>query len=319
MASLTTPAGAAGLARVLAATGNRPQRVIGVRSHWWECKYPVRAFTFFACSKADGPPVVQAACFLAGVISAFISLCFWVARRRERESFVVVVTDVGDFASSKEDMGFKCDNSEGQVVMQVGRAGDIFKVRRHASQLWENSFCQCCEDSYWLNCCIEGGFPCWDTVNVYLADPVTRQRKTVQVCCNLCTCPAPADHRFDCLQDARAVEAALNEAHAHAASGAQKNFVVESSVVVVQQQQMVLPAGYVPSHPSHAQVAQAPAGYVVQQAYVPQPMQMGFPQQQQVMQQPAFPPQQQMQGNFYAQQSSGYPYPMPPPGYNQRF
>ena len=316
MASLTSPAGAAGLARVLAATGNRPQRVIGVRSPWWECKYPVRAFTFFACSKADGPPVVQAACFLAGVVSAFISMCFWVARRRERESFVVVVTDVGDFASSKEDLGFKCDDSEGVVVMQVGRAGDIFKVRRHAALLWENSFCQCCEDSYWLNCCVEGGFPCWDTVNVYLADPVTRQRKTVPVCCNLCTCPAPADHRFDCLQDARAVEAALNEAHAHAVSGAQKNFDVPSSVVVVQQQQMVLPAGYVPSHPSHAQV--------------------GFPQHHQVMQQPGYPPQQQMMhGNFYAQQQQqqqqqpqmqpgGYPmqpggYSMPPPGYTQRY
>ena len=309
MPSLATSTGAASLSRALAATGNRPQRVVAVRSPWWECKYPYRAFAMFAFSKAENP-YVAAACCAMGIVASFISLCFCVARRRQRESYVVVVNDQGDFAATHENMGWKCDDTPGEVVMEVGRAGDIFKVRRHASQLWEHYGCQLFEDSYWLNCCLYGGFPCWDTVNVYLADPMTRQRKVEKCCCS--ACPAGPDYRFDCLQDARSVEAALSEAHA--VSGASKNLAGAfggASVV------MVAPAPGYPMQEAPTSVYASPIQPVYvqqqqqqQQMYAPQ---QGFAPQMYAPQQ-GFAPQQQLH-----MAPGSYPQHSPPPGYQQRF
>jgi hypothetical protein len=224
--SLRPPPGAASLARVRAATGGAPPRVVGVRSSWWECKYPARACAFFACTKVgDGNAFVQAACCGLGILAGIFSLFFCVARRRERESFVVVVTE-GDFAASREDKGWSCGDGEGTVIVQAGRARDVVKVQRHASLLWELGN-QPCGDHYWCNCFWEGGFPCCDSVAVYLADPVTGQRKK-EKCCG-CECYAQPDYRWDCLKDARAVEDAIIQAHAHSGAG---KFVDNGAVIV---------------------------------------------------------------------------------------
>ena len=207
--SLSSPAGAASLARCRLATNGQAPRIVDVRSPWWECKHPVRAFLFFACSKgAEGQLAVIF--WGLGVIAAIISLFFCVARRRARQSFVAVVTE-RDYASSQEDLGWKCDDSEGTVFVQAGPAGQIAHIQRHASLLWEFGN-QPCGDNYWANCLCDGGCPCWDTVAVYLADPSTGQRKKVK-CCG-CECDAQPDYRWDCLEHGRDVEAALRAAHA---------------------------------------------------------------------------------------------------------
>jgi len=308
--SLATPAGAASLARVRAATGNAPPRVVGVRSAWWECKYPVRACAFFACSKSNDNPFVQAVCCGLGILAGLISTCFCVARRRERESFVVVVTE-GDFAASRENKGWSCGDDEGEVILEAGRAANVVKVQRHASLLWEFGT-QPCGDDYWLNCFCDGGFPCWDTLAVYLADPVTGRRKVVK-CCG-CECWAPPDYRWDCLKDARAVEAAMNEAHSHSGASKIENAAVMMAMPMSGNIVMVAPAPqYAMGMPQQQQqqqlhlqnplgIPQHPSGYAM----------TAPPQQQQYPQYPyattAPPPQQQ---NY----PMGYLASAPPPGY----
>ena len=160
-----------------------------------------------------------------GIVASVISLCFYVARKRARQSFVAVVTE-SEYASSQEDLGWKCGDEEGDVILQAGPAGNIVKVQRHASLLWEHGF-QPCGDNYWANCLCDGGCPCWDSVAVYLADPVTGQRKRVQTsCCG--ECDAPPDHRWDCLENGRGVEEALLAAHS--VSGSVKNPIGRSSL-----------------------------------------------------------------------------------------
>ena len=223
--SLSTPEGAASLARVREATGTAPEKLIDVRSGWWECKHPARAFAFWACSRSSSNIYAAALGVILGFIACCVSLAFCVARKRERQSFALIVREDGSYAASHEDMGWSCSNTPGKVIMQVGHASQVVKVQRTASNLFETGnyaacdWQECCYSSYWLNCCLGCAFPCWDTVSIWLADPVTNKRKTVK-CCG-CECYAAPDHRFDCMEKGAQIEIAIKETHA--SSGATKN------------------------------------------------------------------------------------------------
>ena len=181
--------------RALTAGGGR-ELFGGRRSCCWEWRRICDAYLPFvavgaAAGGGEGGAWVQLVCCALGVASTLVYLPFCAARRRERESFAVVVAEA-KFAVTDDEFGWSCSDVPKSTKLSAADTGAILLVEEGC----------CCGD-----------------VRVFMKDPVTGARKRAKCCC--CECNAGPDHVMSYVHDNTGLARALREA---AVTGASKGY-----------------------------------------------------------------------------------------------